>query len=342
MPQSSSKRFKLRVTGSDPVDLVFDVKPSEPFTYDSTIASTEINKRIYRVLMKWANYTTLRAQGFKVEIGFGTGGSFVAAPALAKVAWELSPTLTFRELGSLNDDGDREVWNPATYATFSPGTYNLPLPATSKTPEELAGFFGATIAGLVPAQVWRVPDHPTHLQWRNPSPWDASVFGAITQNYFSRWGYMLNYARLPTGIYEDLDGDPATEGDLKAFWDGTNWRYGFAKNFEVVPDSVLGTWGALPLGTTPLPGPRYYTAVIDDLGGINVDVFIKLDETYDTAVDGDKITMRVSTVAPKEARRRRGQPGMAHGPAGPQYVPGPDHSDHSDHSDYSDRSDHTG
>ena len=64
---------------------------------------TVINRRIYRVLMKWANFTALRAQGFKVELGFGTGDKFVAAPAAAKVRWELSPTVTFLSLGSLSD-----------------------------------------------------------------------------------------------------------------------------------------------------------------------------------------------------------------------------------------------
>jgi hypothetical protein len=283
--QSSSKRFKLRVTSEAPVDLVFDVKNAQPFTYDSLITdNTVINRRIYRVLIKWANFTALRAQGFKVELGTGTGGAFVAVPT-ANVRWELAPTVTFLSLGSLSTDGDREVWNPAEYATFSPGTYG---PLTDRFP---IGFFGDTVEGLFPAQLY---DTQLIYSGANPSAW---ALGAVTQNYFSRWGYMLNYDRLPTAIYEDVDGDPGTEGDLVAFWDGANWRYGFTKNFAVVPDSVLGAWGALPLGTTPLPGPRYYVSNIDDLSGLNVDVFITLDETYVPAVDGNTITMRVSTVA---------------------------------------------
>ena len=184
-------------------------------------------------------------------------------------------------------DGDREVWNPAEYATFSPGTYG---PLTDRFP---IGFFGDTVEGLFPAQLYT-----TQLIYSgaNPSAWTLGLWCGHAK-LLQPVGLHAQLRRLPTAIYEDVDGDPGTEGDLVAFWDGANWRYGFAKNFAVVPDSVLGAWGALPLGTTPLPGPRYYVSNIDDLSGLNVDVFITLDETYDTAVDGNTITMRVSTVA---------------------------------------------
>jgi hypothetical protein len=287
--QDSSKRFKLRVTGSEtePVDLVFDVG-SDDFTYDDTLNAGDITSRIYRVLMKWANFTNLRAQGFKVEVGFGTGDDFVPATGAEGVTFELSATVTRSSLGDAGGGADREVWKPLEFATFSPGQYSI------------TGFFDNTVAGLIPPQI----ESPTLIySGAAPSAW---ANGAITQNYFDRWGYMLNLALLPTGIYEDADGDPATEGSLKAFWDGANWRYGFADGFAVVPDAQLAAWGALPLSETQvLPGPRYEAAVIDDLGGLNVDVYLKLAETYDPTVnlavdpaDYNKITLRLTPVAP--------------------------------------------
>jgi len=284
-PQDSSKRFKLRVTGSEtePVDLVFDVG-SDDFTYDDTLNAGDITSRIYRVLMKWANFTDLRAQGFKVQVGFGTGDEFVAATGAEGITFELSTTVTRASLGDAGGGAGREVWKPLEFATFSPGQY-------SGAP----GFFDNQVAGLIPPQ----EVSPTLIySGAAPSAW---ANGAITQNYFDRWGYMLNLALLPTGIYEDADGIAATEGKLKAFWDGTNWRYGFADGFAVVPDSVLASWGAQPLSETQVlqPLPRYEAAVIDDLGGLNVDVFIKLAETYNPAVAGqDKITLRLTPVAP--------------------------------------------
>ena len=297
--QSSSKRFKLRVTGSEtePVDLVFNVEPNAPFTYDAalTTAETDVKGRIYRVFLKWANYTKLRAQGFKVVLGFGTGDKFVPATGAEGVTWELREYVPQSFFGIYIAPGSsqplvREVWKDSELGTFSPGQYS---PLTDRFAE---GFFDAAIAGLITPPLEKLPT--SIYSGENPSLW---AIGAITQNYFSRWGYMLNYLLLPTGIYEDPDGDPATEGELRAFWDGANWRYGQANGFAVVPDSVLAAWGALPLGTTPLPGPRYYKAVIDDLGGLNSDIFINLDEKYDATLPGqDKITLRVIPVAPAD------------------------------------------
>jgi hypothetical protein len=301
--QSSSKRFKLRVTGSEtePVDLVFNAVSNFPYTYDAalTTAETDVTGRIYRVFLKWANYTKLRAQGFKVVLGFGTGDNFKPATGAEGVTWEvrtLVPQSFFGATVSGAQPLDREVWKDEELGTFSPGQYApLVLEKDGTTVRFYEGFFDKLWAGLITPPLFKTPT--LIYSGDTPSAW---AIGAITQNYFSRWGYMLNYALLPTGIYEDPDGDPATEGELRAFWDGANWRYGQAAGFAVVPDSVLATWGALPLGTTPLPGPRYYKAVIDDLGGLNSDIFINLDESYKTAVSGDKITLRVIPVAPAD------------------------------------------
>uniref|UniRef100_UPI003561E480 choice-of-anchor F family protein n=1 Tax=Thioalkalivibrio sp. TaxID=2093813 RepID=UPI003561E480 len=146
----------------------------------------------------------------------------------------------------------------------------------------------------------------------------SGKIGSITDNYFDLpayrtlntlpiedgpipgtvFGYMLPESQLPTGIYEDLDGDPASEGDLVAWWDGENWRYGQDQNFAIVPDSQLADWAARPLSEDEvLPGPRYEAAVIDDLRAVNMDFFIYLGENAVTSdadgFDPASITVRI-------------------------------------------------
>jgi hypothetical protein len=283
-PQSSSKRFKLRVTGSEtaPVDLVFNVAGNQPFTYEEGVNPDLITGRIYRVLMKWANFTNARAQGFKVQLGFGTGTEFtpVAENGNDGIQWELDGEVTRASLGKFGGGDPISVWKPEEFATFSPSMY-----------EAGAFFDNVNVAGLFPPQV---ANPQLIYSGENPSAW---ALGAITENYFDQWGYMLSEALLPTGIYKDDDGDPATEGSLIAFWDGTNWRYG-APGFTVVPETDLAVWAAAPLSETEvLPGPRYEAAVIDDLAGLNVDVYIRLAETFN-ATANPTITMRLIPVGP--------------------------------------------
>jgi hypothetical protein len=292
----TSKRFKLRVTGSEtePVDLVFDVADDQPFTYDDTLDPADITGRIYRVLMKWANFTDARAQGFKVELGFGTGAAFTPATGAEGVAFELREFVTRASLGEPGGGGDREVWKENEFATFSPSMYEL---------TDSAFFDNTAVAGLFPPQDVDLANGQYIYSGEEPDLAGDSV-GATTENYFDRWGYMLNEAWLPTGIYEDADGDAATEGKLIAFWDGANWLYGAKDGFAVVPDADLEAWAAAPLDeNVPADPPetRYEAAVIDDLAGLNVDVYIWLAETYDPTVAGqDKITLRLTPVAPAD------------------------------------------
>jgi hypothetical protein len=295
----SSKRFKLRVTGSEsvPVDLVFDVADDQPFTYEEGVDPADITGRVYRVLMKWANFTNARAQGFKVELGFMGPSGFVAAKGTEGVSFELRELVPREEFGALVTVGgptEREVWKPLEFATFSPSMYN---PDDVLTVEDESGFFDNQVAGLIPPQDIDTTNGQYIYSGETPV---SSIIGATTANYFGQWGYMLNEALLPTGIYQDDDGDPATEGSLIAFWDGINWRYGAANGFAVVPEADLAAWGTRPLSETEkLDPPRYEAAVIDDLAGLNVDVYIRLDENYDPTVAGqDKIVLRLTPVAP--------------------------------------------
>src|SRR5690606_37570981 len=88
-------------------------------------------------------------------------------------------------------------------------------------------------------------------------------------------------APIVIGRYDG--GDPLVESDaLEAWWDGSAWRYGVDLDFAEVSPSQLQQWAALLLGldnSNPEVGPeRYETELSDDLAGMNMDVFIRLDE----------------------------------------------------------------
>ena len=92
---------------------------------------------------------------------------------------------------------------------------------------------------------------------------------------------------LSMGIYKDDDGDPATEGSLYAWWDGSNYRWGVKGGPElqaawsIVSDADLAEMEARPLSETEvLDPPRYEVGYMDDLGGLNMDTFIKITPAY--------------------------------------------------------------
>ncbi len=99
----------------------------------------------------------------------------------------------------------------------------------------------------------------------------------------------------------DEDGDPATEGELLAWWDGEHYRYGIDDDFAVVPEAQLREWAERLLSEDEvLDGPRYESGPLDDLSALNVDPYIYLDERLLDA-NGDlvhpSITLRLRVVS---------------------------------------------
>jgi uncharacterized repeat protein (TIGR01451 family) len=304
-PQGSAKRFKMKVTEVEtPVDLVFDTGLG-PMTYedglDDDILADEVEiGRIYRVLQKWSNDTDQRIRNFRVELGFGTGDDFEPADfATDALAFELRFLMDRSFFGQATSvdpshsggqdcstchtsipSGAREVWLEDDYATFSPSMFDDGLSDRFDI-----GFFDDEKAGLIPPQDLEEGDKTQYIDTgsENTDGLDGAVIeGATTANYFDLFGYMFSDNMLPTGIYQDDDGDAATEGELIAWWDGSDWRYGFEQDFAVVPVAQLIDWAERPLSEDEvLEPPRFETGVIDDLGGLNVDSFIYLGEAFD-------------------------------------------------------------
>lgn len=319
-PPSSAKRFKMKVTEADaPVDLVFDVGEGD-MTYDdgldAAVAADEVEiGRIYRVLQKFTNDTDQRVRNFRVELGYGTGDDFVPADFdTDALAFELRTLMdrsffgqstAFDPAHSGGQDcavchteaippGSREVWQPDDYATFSPSMYSDGLDIRFDI-----GFFDDENAGLIPPQDLEEGDKSQYIDTgsENTDGLDGAVIeGATAANYFAQFGYLLPDSMLPTGIYVDNDGDAATEGQLLAWWDGGDWRYGFDQNFAVVPVEQLIEWAGRPLSEDEvLEPPRYEAGVIDDLAGLNVDSFIYLGGAFDFTAN-PAITFRLTAV----------------------------------------------
>ena len=143
---------------------------------------------------------------------------------------------------------------------------------------------------------------------------DPTFDSAITTP--SPFGYLMYYGvladgdigNLSQGVYMDEDGDPATEGDLFAWWDGNEYRWGADPTYDgnidedaftVVPRELLVEWSMFPLQEAPdengdFPaGPLYEIGVMDDLAGLNVDTFVYLGRTF----TGNQFTVRLTATS---------------------------------------------
>ena len=312
---SSSKRYKLVATDAGAaVDLVFDTG-TKTFTYPEETPPDEVG-RIYRVLQKVINDTDERILGLQVKLGYyDNDGIFTAFDPTAEVGFEVREDGVPRTFFGLTSSDNREVWNPNEFAQFSPSFFYVGDDPADPEFRFGEGFFDVQSAGLFPPQVVDQDEIHSGAALNDNG---LGYYGAITPNYFdvpanqgavaevpipgNVFGYMLPDSKLPTGIYEDLDGDPATEGDLVAWWDGNDWRYGQDQDFAIVPDSQLATWAERPLSEDEvLEGPRYETGLMDDLGSINMDFFIYLgdgflDETTTSGNKSDQVVLRVTAV----------------------------------------------
>lgn len=310
----------------------YDENPTDP-----SLDVTGDIFRNYRYLMKVGNGTGTdtvggaragtRLAGIKVELGFSNlaTGDFIESSndETDGLAYEIRQCVEKRywDIAFDHEIGEteyceaqwREVFLPHEFATFSPGMYAEVDDA--RNPD--AGYWDINPAGLVLPTLPKPGIDPT-------SPLIQPQFiesYEITDNYFdvagnqaagsnppvsgNVFGYLMPYGvfadgdpgAIPMGIYKDDDGDPDTEGELYAWWDGSSpsccYRWGIdGSNSEdhgaigpdawgLVSDTELAEMMARPLSETEvLDPPRYEVAYMDDLGGLNMDTFIKLTKDY--------------------------------------------------------------
>lgn len=331
--QGTSKRFKLVVIKPGvPVDLHFNTEAKDLVfadvpddgtglaSDDGSMTNTDMF-RAYRHLIKWGNGSgtdtangsdsAARISGFNVIVGDESGNP------IAGLTFETSTTLDGYLLAK-KDNVPKDFWNANEFATFSPSMYSL----VGDNRAEFGGFWDKNPAGIYPG----IPSGTSHVGSNTTTGNYEDVKGNVdgtsglptyAGDFF---GELMYYGiisagdtgQLPVGIYQDDDGDPATEGGLYAWWDGSDFRWGIdgkvtdgqegtdADAWAIVSDEDLAIIAYNELdenATPPFGGPKYEIGHADDLGGLNMDVYVKLDAAY---TPGKPFTIRLETTAASE------------------------------------------
>ena len=322
----------------DPADLVFD-------HYNQGTGVDEVDKifRIYRYMMKWGNGTGTdsanqtragtRIGGFKVELGYGLGpnsGDFTAttnddSDGLAISLEECIDDKYFDVDPTFPTGADGvclaatvEIYQEDEFATFSPSMYSN---TDDNRTGPIGGYWDKNPAGIYPPQTSPSATDTNALEVSasdtTPNYFDvgdnqASSASGIPDNMFGNLMYYGIFAdndpgNISMGIYKDDDGDPATEGSLYAWWDGSGFRWGIDADMDgntggTIPDP--NAWGSLTadelaeIASRPLAEdrvldpPRYEFGYMDDLAGLNTDVHIKITDQYSIASNGSTFTVR--------------------------------------------------
>ena len=324
-----------------PIDLVFNTTTKHLVYSDPDIGcdGTDVEPedvcdnlfRNYRYIMKWGNGTGTdtvsepnrvgtRLVGFKVELGYGIGDgadptNFVASSNdldidgldIDGLSYELSASLDGKYFDKVGETV--EVWIPTEFATISPSMFSL---TTDDRSAPVGGFWDKNPAGINPPATASANKIDSGFTATTGNYFDvAANQGATSNEDFPQnmFGYLMYYGifadddpgNISGGIYIDEDGDPATEGSIYAWWDGTTptccYRFGIDPDMDgnnngttedpnawrVLTDAELAEIASRPLDENQkLDGPRFEVAYTDDLGGLNSDTYIKLGPAYDT------------------------------------------------------------
>jgi hypothetical protein len=335
--------------------------------YDNYVAADVIDNifRNYRYIMKVGNGTgtNVGPEGARVErVGTRLAGIKVELGSPDSITGLINPIdgLTFELEECIADpyfdvpdvsapkgtcvSGEVQVWQEEEFATISPAMYAVV--GDDRNPE--GGYWGKQPAGIYPpkTQTANVIDSGTETTVTDQT-------GAITNNYFDvakynedapsalltdriMFGYLMHFGifaegdpgLIPMGIYKDDDGDPATEGGLYAWWDGTSptccYRWGIDKDdnglvgpnaWGTLSDGELAYIAARELENTTLLPPHYEIAYADDLGGLNMDTYIKITPDYnpDPLTGNPTFTVRLTGQSIAAAKVADGAPGTADG-----------------------------
>lgn len=199
----SHKRYKMNATGFGPIDMVFTVRnldaAREIRDKDGNVVAADQDpaRNVYRMIGKLNNHTGRRMGGFRVEIGHGLGAAFVPHTDVA----------TMRI--ALREEGDTDPANDLganAMAEFPGGLFYGPA-----DDKHTWGFFSSERAGFTVDQ--------TQLKAGATS----FASGALSANYQALFGKWLPINWVPTGVFLDDDGNPATDAVAKVWFNGTAW-----------------------------------------------------------------------------------------------------------------------
>ncbi|MDG6773065.1 choice-of-anchor F family protein [Thiomicrorhabdus sp. ZW0627] len=273
-PYQTHKRFKVAalpssatLDGSKGIDIVFNVDKG-------VTSSAETAVRRYTVLQKLNNYTDKRLDGFKIELGFGVGADFKKITD-ASYADSVRTNLHLAVGDNTDADTTNNFWDLTDLAKFSTGLFGIddkvitdPAdPNYDPATADPNGFFDTRSAGY------------------DVTLADAGTIQSVavkTSNYPTLFGKWIPSTFVPAGIFFDHDSDATTDALLRAFWDGTQWKYGQKENFAPVPMSVLETWSL---------DSRYSVDRIEDLLNLGLTYMVEVGDV--SALPQDTFTIRM-------------------------------------------------
>ncbi len=254
-PFQTSKRWKLRFLGHQPVDVYFTVAGDKKAT-------------VYRSLQKLSNLTATRLQGFTAELGFLVNGQFVKSKA--------GDGLGF------SDRRGRFFTIPVVYDPNDPNTLSAFFP------HEMAG--AADQHHEEPGYFY--PNERMYIDLTAVE--DQIVSTGISANHLDLLGYWHKADDVPWGIRFDDDWDINTDNILMAHCEGefdetalrclgqwVTYRSCIGLDAHGEPCDSDGIRKLVPQATIDawLAHPQFLLDVVDDLANISVNYYITVADS---------------------------------------------------------------
>lgn len=223
--------------------------------FDS-VANEEV--RSYQLFHRLINVTNAPITGFTIELGFGIGDDFVLAPLGSGLSFDLDA-----ELG------------PENLAAFTQFSFGMFGDASTNPNFDLDGFFDNSRAGFALSLSA-----------------NKLVTGALSSNYASLFGpAMLNEASVPLGYFWDNDGLEETDPLLMAWFNGTDWEA--RRAIDPMDPSKAISIAPTIVTEDELIALAFEKDIIEDLRNLNINLFIKVDDSF----AGGPLTLRFNTAA---------------------------------------------
>ena len=269
-PFQSHKRYKLAMLPTmvdgdvDSADLVFNVEAEE-------------GSRDYQVFQKINNWTGVRLEGFKVQVGTGVGLDFKAA----------SDGTDGVGVENLSLSVPAAIWTYDQLANFSAGLFGPPdlqhdRPAGYYDPDTRAGF-----------EIEEYPNLSELTDTLTSGKTLGSDYAEVPAGATDQFGPWLPDSMLPYGIFWDDDGNPETDAELLA-WYGWNpnlaspalgWMTGAAGGFAAVTSQTIVGWGN---------NLEYTMGEIDDLVNVGLNYIVTIGDVVN--FPNGQFTIRITPV----------------------------------------------